>query len=257
MAACCSTRDGQTLVVGYVRAESEKSSVPVDIAQICFHFFGDFSHLIGRRECVSWISAPDIRCGRWYIDDYRGPDSGTGAGSGFSAQVKDLKQLPKRRPKRPLELRRYQYNMVMPHRGCTEVKSFSQIRCYRVRWFRQAFTSKKEYMLRYWFSNPRFYCKYCGFWLDGQKCSISKYEECNRHKGNYLNIDWAVLEIKGSLTMQVRVSTCKVTQDKLGELHQFMMMNPDHVVMMTVVSGPRWTKDKVELVQCVVDGRAL
>jgi len=65
----------------------------------------------------------------------------------------------------------------------------------------------------------------------------------------------AVLEIEDSLTMVVPVSGLWKITTKLRELKKDLM-NCNKVVMATVVSGPRWTKDRVEMVQCVVDARA-
>jgi len=58
----------------------------------------------------------------------------------------------------------------------------------------------------------------------------------------------AVLEIEGSLTMEVPVGKT------IKELRN--LKNCERV-MATVLSGPRWTKDGVEMVQCVFAARAV
>merc|ERR1719334_876399 len=65
-----------------------------------------------------------------------------------------------------------------------------------------------------------------------------------------LKEEMAVLEIEGSLTMQVPVSNL---DDSINKLRDLQIRHGE--VMVTVVSGPRRTKDRVEMVQCVVDAR--
>ena len=210
------------LVVGYVRAESGTRNIPLDIMLLCCNFFGDFSHLIGRLEPTRAVKE-----GMWYIDEMMKPHS-TRQGKrynttgGFAAQVKHLKRCKTGKHGHV----KYMHEMVMPHRGETLKGMLRKTK------FRQAIVSTREY-------------KFVDLKYGG------------------LNEGLAVLKIGDSLTMEVPVSFYQDNRclRKLYSL-RFPVLLPGQplpsptAIMMTVLSGPKWSEDKVELVQCVVDVRA-
>jgi len=267
-----STCDAHALVVGYVRLESADTNIPLDIAQLCSRFFGDFSHLIGETQYIS-ESYSEIKNGMWYVDECyhsNGYNEHLGLGSGFAVTVRELQtydvsqalkidrqvidriraqfredsqclifSLSKSKwllggvsriftdeegewlrvcydRSTSKEVKRFNdhirpnawHDMVMPHRG-TAVRNVPLPVS-----FRQAFVDKKEYRLI----------------------------ELKDKEG------MAVLEIEGSLTMEVPVGKT------IKELRN--LKNCERV-MATVLSGPRWTKDGVEMVQCVFAARAV
>ena len=211
MATCYSTCDGNVLVVGYVRAESGTSNIPTDIMLLCFHFFGDFSHLIGQSE-----PSRAIKEGMWYIDEIKHPCGTLTRSNGFAAQVKHLKRCKTGKHGHV----KYIHDMVMPHRGKTLKGMFNE-------WtsFRQAIVSTGEY----------------------------KFIElkCVDKNGGLV-----VLEVEDSVRMEVRVSFYQDRLRKLFALVYAEKRGEPRRIMMTVLSGPKSSEDKVELVQCVVDVRA-
>merc|ERR1719206_350332 len=259
MSALYSTRDAHTLVVGYVRVESAHTTTPFDIAQLCSRFFGDFSHLIEESQCFSEICSERAM---WYVE-----------------------QAP-RRSEFPAQFNARAVRMRM-NEDRARLKRGSKCRVYsssKKKWFlgevAQIFTDEVGEWLEVRYDRamskqvqrdstdiyPEIHhdvaMPHCGVVLrniplpmsfreplmDVQEYRLIELKELKEEMSRIV----AVLEIDDSLTMEVPVSGLWQTINKLRELS-----NSKEVVMVTVVSGPRWTKDSVEMVQCVVDARAV
>ena len=86
------------------------------------------------------------------------------------------------------------------------------------------------------------------------RCFRQAFVDEREYKLVELKADMVVLEIHDSLTMQIRVSNHKAVEDAINKLRGLQKCQKDRQdVMVAMLSGPSWTEERVQMVQCVVE----
>lgn len=279
MEACYSTRDGHTLAMGYMRFESETHNLPVDIVQLCISFFGDFSHLIGESQPAHEST---IKNGMWILT------TNDEIGTGFPALVHDIHistgETDSNESDSDSEEDSKAWTMkeaLSTVRAGWEVDSYCKIysksrKVWSLGRIFEVYTDEygEWLVVAYNVQNgePQTLkeVKRWGQYIEPIDTSHTLeipfinecvedvlpvfVSECFMQEQEYRLVEFkpdqgvAVLALEGSLTMQVPVPECEENIDILRDLR-----NTEQIVMVTVLSGPRSTKDGVELVQCVTE----